>query len=56
MLPSSTKYKFFDLLVVFAAFFTPLLFFIDSHDQFELPKLTFLALLALPYLAFELTE
>ena len=43
-------YKFFDFLILFPVFFTPLLFFILSHDQFELPKLTFLALLTLPAL------
>src|SRR5579883_324273 len=49
-------YKFFDFLIFFAVFFTPLLFFILSHDQFELPKLTFLALLTLPALLWELKE
>jgi O-antigen ligase len=43
-------YKLLDLSVVFAAFFTPLLFFIKSHDQFELPKLTFLVILSIPLL------
>ena len=49
-------YKFFDFLITFTVFFTPLLFFILSHDQFELPKLTFLALLTLPALLWELKE
>jgi tetratricopeptide (TPR) repeat protein len=31
------------ILPPFAAFMTPLLFFVDGRDQFELPKLTFLA-------------
>ena len=48
--------KFFDFLLLFAVFFTPLLFFINSHDQFELPKLTFLALLTVPMLLWELKE
>lgn len=42
--------KLLDLSLVFAVFFTPLLFFIESRDQFELPKLTFLALLTVPFL------
>jgi O-antigen ligase len=36
------------LLIIFSVFFTPLLFFIHAHDQFELPKLTFLMVLLLP--------
>jgi tetratricopeptide (TPR) repeat protein len=48
--------KTLELLILFSVFFTPLLFFILSHDQFELPKLTFLALLAIPPLVSELTE
>lgn len=48
--------KIFDLLILFSIFFTPLLFFILSHDQFELPKLVFLALLAVPALLWELKE
>ncbi len=53
---SRTTYKFLDLLTVFAVFFTPLLFFTQSRDQFELPKLTFLLLLAIPLLYFQLKE
>ena len=45
-----------DLLTVFCAFFTPLLFFVHSHDQFELPKLTLLTILIVPFLAFQLGE
>ena len=37
--------KTIDLTVFLAAFFTPLLFFTEVRDQFELPKLVFLALL-----------
>ncbi len=33
------------LLPLLACFLTPLLFFVDCRDQFELPKLTFLAVL-----------
>ena len=55
MLPSQLKFKFADLLLVFPLFFTPLLFFTLSHDQFELPKLTFLALMAIPLLLLEMT-
>jgi tetratricopeptide (TPR) repeat protein len=40
--------KLSDLSSVFAVFFIPLLFFIKSRDQFELPKLTLIALLAVP--------
>ena len=39
--------KTIDLTVFLAAFFTPLLFFTEVRDQFELPKLVFLALLPL---------
>src|SRR5215472_11206226 len=49
-------FKFLELSLLLAVFFTPLLFFIPSHDQFELPKLTFLALLTLPALLLELKE
>ncbi len=35
--------RIFELLPPFAALMTPLLFFVDGRDQFELPKLTFLA-------------
>jgi tetratricopeptide (TPR) repeat protein len=48
--------KFSDLLLVFPVFFTPLLFFIPSHDQFELPKLTFLMVLAVPGIALALKK
>ncbi len=48
--------KFFDFLTLLAVFFTPLLFFTKGHDQFELPKLTFLALLAIPALFWDLKE
>ncbi len=41
-------FKFLDHLIIFPIFFTPLLFFTHSHDQFELPKLTYLMLLTLP--------
>ena len=44
------------LLTLFSVFFTPLLFFIQTHDQFELPKLVFLGLLAVPALAFTVPQ
>jgi len=56
MFPKRLLYKFFDFLILFAVFFTPLLFFILCHDQFELPKLTFLAILTLPALVWELKQ
>jgi O-antigen ligase/Tfp pilus assembly protein PilF len=34
--------KISELLILLATYLTPLLFFTASHDQFELPKLTFL--------------
>lgn len=45
-----------DITLVLAVFFMPLLFFIDAHDQFELPKLTFLALLVIPRLLLTLSR
>lgn len=42
--------------MLFALFFTPLLFFVQSRDQFELPKLTMLALLAVLFFVTELKE
>ncbi len=56
MLNQRIFYKLFDLVGVLAFFLTPLLFFVQNHDQFELPKLTFLILLTIPLLAFELKE
>ena len=44
------------LLVVSAVFFTPLLFSVQTHDQFELPKLVFLSLLAVPALALAMPD
>ncbi len=54
MFPKRIFHKFFDFIILFAVFFTPLLFFTKGHDQFELPKLTFLTLLAVPALLWEL--
>ncbi len=48
--------KLIDISVLLGFFLTPLLFFTQSHDQFELPKITFLTLLAVPLLLFELRE
>ncbi|HTA77268.1 MAG TPA: O-antigen ligase family protein [bacterium] len=48
--------KTIDLSLIFGFFITPLLFFTQTHDQFELPKVTFLILLALPLLLLELKE
>lgn len=56
MFTKRTFYKFFDFLILFPVFFTPLLFFVLCHDQFELPKLTFLTLLTLPALVLELKQ
>ncbi|HUO57807.1 MAG TPA: O-antigen ligase family protein [bacterium] len=42
--------KICGLSFTLAVFFTPLLFFTGSRDQFELPKLVFLALLAVPWI------
>ncbi len=49
-------YKFLELLLVFSFFFTPLLFFTASHDQFELPKLTFLVVLVIPFVLIQFRE
>ncbi len=48
MIPPRVTFKFWDNLIIFPIFFTPLLFFVHSHDQFELPKLTFLMVLMVP--------
>ena len=48
--------KLTDISVLFGFFLTPLLFFTQAHDQFELPKVTFLTLLAVPLLVLELRE
>jgi len=48
--------KLIDLSLIFGFFFTPLLFFTQTHDQFELPKIIFLVLLAAPLLVLELGE
>lgn len=48
--------KLTDISVLFGFFLTPLLFFTQAHDQFELPKVTFLTLLALPPLVLEFRE
>ena len=56
MLDPRTTRKFLDLLTAFCVFFTPLLFFIQSHDQFELPKLTLLTILAIPFIALSWSE
>jgi O-antigen ligase/tetratricopeptide (TPR) repeat protein len=45
--------KAMDFSAFFAVFFTPLLFFTKSRDQFELPKLTALLLLLVPFLLWE---
>ncbi|HTC21915.1 MAG TPA: hypothetical protein VK859_13750, partial [bacterium] len=54
MIRRSALFKFLEILIIFPFLFTPLLFFIHSHDQFELPKLTFLMLLTLPAALFAL--
>jgi tetratricopeptide (TPR) repeat protein len=46
-------FKAMDFSAFFAAFFIPLLFFTKSRDQFELPKLTALLLLLVPFLLSE---
>ena len=48
--------KLTDISILFAFFLTPLLFFTQAHDQFELPKVTFLTLLAVPLLVLELRK
>jgi O-antigen ligase len=48
--------KLTDISLLFGFFLTPLLFFTQAHDQFELPKITFLTLLAVPLLVLELRE
>jgi len=48
--------KIISLSLLFSFFITPLLFFTQTHDQFELPKVTFLVLLALPLLLLGLKE
>ncbi|HXL72645.1 MAG TPA: O-antigen ligase family protein, partial [bacterium] len=48
--------KIIDISVLFVFFMAPLLFFTQAHDQFELPKITFLTLLAVPFLLLELRE
>jgi len=48
--------KIIDLSLLLGFFLTPLLFFTQTHDQFELPKITFLILLAIPLLVLELGE
>jgi tetratricopeptide (TPR) repeat protein len=45
--------KAIDFSAFFAVFLTPLLFFTKSRDQFELPKLTVLLLLLVPFLLWE---
>jgi hypothetical protein len=45
--------KAMDFSAFFAVFFTPLLFFTKSRDQFELPKLTALLLLLVAFLLWE---
>lgn len=40
--------RFLNIFMIFSVFFTPLVFFTRGHDQFELPKLTFLMVLLLP--------
>ena len=48
MIRRRVLFKFLDNLIIFPIFFTPLLFFVHSHDQFELPKLTYLMVLVVP--------
>ncbi len=55
MNPKTTD-KVISLSLLFVFFITPLLFFTQTHDQFELPKVTFLVLLAPPLLFLELKE
>lgn len=47
MFPTPVRAKVAELAVLSAVLFTPLLFSLGTRDQFELPKLTFLSLLAL---------
>ncbi len=54
MFESKVTTKLKELTVLLALFFTPLLFFTSSHDQFELPKITFLSVLCLPLLILSL--
>ena len=56
MLNHRALIKLLDLSTLLAVFFTPLLFFIATHDQFELPKLTFLTLLLVPFLTHQMLE
>ena len=45
-----------DLLAIFPSFYIPLVLFTSAHDQFELPKTTFLALTTVLMALFSLVK